>query len=185
MAILKVSRLGHPVLRQVAEPVPEGEIGTPLFQHFLESMVETMREYDGVGLAAPQVHTSRQVFVMEVEDNPRYPDMPLLPLVVAINPKITLLSEEVAPGWEGCLSIPDLRGRVARVGRVRLEALNRQGESFIQELEGFHARIVQHEYDHLMGRVYLDRMADLSTLTFLKEFSRYWSPAEVEVEEEE
>lgn len=180
MSILKVCRLGHPVLRQGTDPVSEEQIRDTLFQKFIDDMVETMREYDGVGLAAPQVHTPLQVAIAEVEDNPRYPEMPPLQLIVMINPRITILSEEVSFGFEGCLSIPDLRGKVPRAKKLKLEALDRQGKAYERTYEGFHARIIQHEYDHLIGRVYLDRMTDMTSLTFLREFNRYWSNAEVE-----
>src|SRR6476659_8036495 len=114
MAILKVSRLGHPVLRRVAEQVPVEEIATLQFQQFIDDMVETMYEYDGVGLAAPQVHVSKQVAVLEVNKPPRYPDAPSVPLTVLINPRVTMLTQETVDGWEGCLSIPEMRGVAPR-----------------------------------------------------------------------
>lgn len=182
--IYKVCRLGHPILREVAHPVDPEEITSDRFQELVDDMIETMREYDGVGLAAPQVHLSLQLAVMEVEENPRYPGMPPLPLTVLINPKLSQLSDEKQIGWEGCLSIPDLRGQVPRFRHVKVEALNRQGESFVLELSGFHAVVAQHEIDHLMGKVYLDRMEDMHTLSFLREFHRYWTNKEEEIEEE-
>src|SRR5437762_362673 len=114
MAILKVARLGHPVLRQPAEPLTVAEIRDPATQRLIDDMVETMREYDGAGLAANQVHMLKQVCVIEVLGNPRYPDAPHIPLTVVINPVVTLLTEEMEDGWEGCLSVPDMRGRVPR-----------------------------------------------------------------------
>ena len=174
MAILKVSRLGHPVLRKVAEPVPLEELRSPKMQSFIDDMVETMREYNGVGLAATQVHTSKQIAIIEAEGNPRYPDAPSIPLTVIVNPKMTPLGPEIEEAWEGCLSIPDLRGKVPRYTAVRLEALNRDGESIDVVARGFFTRVIQHETDHLNGIVYLDRMKDFSTLAHLAEWSRYW-----------
>ena len=137
-------------------------------------MVETMREYDGVGLAADQVHESKQLAVLEVAENPRYPEKPKVPLTVLINPKVTPLTEEMEDDWEGCLSIPDMRGKVPRYKSVRVQALYRSGKELSFIANDFHARVIQHEWDHLNGKVYLDRMPDLSTLTFLTEFARYW-----------
>ena len=174
MAILKVSRLGHPVLRKATEAVLAHEIQSPACQKFIDDMVETMKEYDGVGLAADQVHESKQIAVLEVAENPRYPDKPKVPLTVLINPKVTPLSDEMEDDWEGCLSIPDLRGQVPRYKSIRVEALDRSGNELIFVANDFHARVIQHEWDHLNGKVYLDRMRDLSTLSFLTEFARYW-----------
>ena len=174
MSILKVTRLGHPVLRQVTEEIAVKELKSAAMQKFIDDMVETMKEYDGVGLAADQVFTSKQVAVLEVADNPRYPQKPNVPLTVLINPKITALTDEMEEDWEGCLSIPDLRGRVPRYKSIRVQALDRDGQNLDFVAENFHARVIQHEFDHLNGKVYLDRMRDLSTLTFLQEFARYW-----------
>src|SRR3970040_799404 len=120
MAILKVARLGHPVLRQKALPVPVTEIRSPETQNLIDDMVETMREYNGAGLAAPQVHVLKQICVIEVNENPRYPEAPAIPLTVLINPVLSPLSEEMEDGCEGCLSVPDLRGMVPRYTSVRL-----------------------------------------------------------------
>ncbi|MCS6927736.1 MAG: peptide deformylase [Candidatus Binatia bacterium] len=174
MAILKVCRLGHPVLRRIAEPVPLDTIPTPAFQQFIDDMIETMHEYDGVGLAAPQVHVAQQVAVLEVAKHPRYPEAPAVPLTVLINPRVTILSEDTVDGWEGCLSIPDLRGVVPRYRELRVEALDRHGNPLSFVATDFHARVIQHEYDHLQGKVYMDRMPSLATLTHLLEWQRYW-----------
>jgi peptide deformylase len=174
MAILKVARLGHPVLRKIAASVSRREIQTPSFQKFIDDMVETMKEYDGVGLAADQVHESKQIAVLEVADNRRYPGKPNVPLTVLINPTIAPLTEEMEEDWEGCLSIPEMRGRVPRYKSIRVQALDRNGKDLEFSADDFHARVIQHEWDHLNGKVYLDRMSDLSTLTFLNEFARYW-----------
>jgi peptide deformylase len=176
MSILKVARLGHPVLRKVTENLSQRELQLPAWQKFIDDMIETMKEYDGVGLAADQVHQSKQIAVLEVADNPRYPEKPPVPLTVLVNPTITPLSEEMEEDWEGCLSIPDLRGMVPRYKSVRVQALDRQGNEIDFVANEFHARVIQHEFDHLNGKVYLDRMRDFSTLTFLQEYARYWMP---------
>jgi peptide deformylase len=175
MAILKVARLGHPVLRRCAEPMPLADVTTPEFQRLIDDMVETMHEYVGVGLAGPQVHVSRQVAVLEVESHPRYPDMPRIPLMTIVNPVLTPLGDETFPDWEGCLSIPDLRGATPRYTAVRLQAYGRRGEKIDLVARDFFARVLQHETDHLLGRVYLDRMPDLVTLTHREEWARYWA----------
>jgi peptide deformylase len=174
MAILKVARLGNPVLRKIAAPLTPREIQSPSFQKFIDDMIETMKEYDGVGLAADQVHESKQIAVLEVAENPRYPDKPNVPLTVLINPKISPLTDEMEEDWEGCLSIPDIRGRVPRHKSIQVQALDRDGKPLEFIAVDFHARVIQHEWDHLNGKVYLDRMRDFSTLTFLTEFARYW-----------
>ncbi len=174
MAILKVARLGHPVLRQTAEPVPVEEIRSAVVQRFIDDMVETMREYDGAGLAANQVHALRQVAVIEVETNPRYPEAEAIPLIVLINPVVTLLTEEREDGWEGCLSVPDMRGLVSRATSVRLECYDREANPVDLVAKDFFARVIQHETDHLDGIVYLDRMRDLRTLSHIAEWNKHW-----------
>ena len=174
MSILKVARLGNPVLRRAAEDIPLEQISSTELQKFIDDMIETMKEYDGVGLAAVQVHESKQVAVLEVADNPRYPQKPRVPLCVLINPKITPLSQEMEEDWEGCLSITELRGKVPRYRSIRVQARDRNGDELDFVASGFHARVIQHEWDHLNGKVFLDRMRDLSTLTYLQEFARYW-----------
>jgi peptide deformylase len=174
MSILKVARLGNPVLRQPTLPVSERELQSDATQKLIDDMIETMREYDGVGLAADQVHESRQIAVLEVNDNPRYPHKAKIPLSVLINPKITPLTEALEEDWEGCLSVPDLRGKVPRYKSVQVQAWDRNGTELSFVANDFHARVIQHEWDHLNGKVYLDRMRDFSTLTFVTEFVRYW-----------
>lgn len=171
--ILKVSRLGHPVLRQAAQPVPPETIKTAAFQRLLDDMVETMHEYNGVGLAGPQVHVPYQVAVLEVENHPRYPDMPRVPLTYLINPQVKILDAATVDDWEGCLSIPELRGTVPRYRQLRVEALGRQGEPLDFVASDFHARVIQHETDHLKGEVYLDRMPNLRSLSHLAEWQRF------------
>ncbi len=171
--ILKVARLGHPVLRQVAEPVSPDQILTPAVQQFIDDMIETMHEYDGAGLAAPQVHVSKQIVIMEVGPNPRHPNAPSIPLTVYINPEITPLTDEMEEDWEGCLSVPGLRGRVPRYTKIRLRAYDRQSNRIDIAVQGFHARVIQHECDHVQGKVYLDRMRSMESLSFVEEWMKY------------
>ncbi len=175
--ILKVARLGFPSVRSVARPVPPDQITTHDFQKLLDDMVETMREYNGVGLAAPQVHLDIQAAVLEVEHHPRYPDMPSVPLTYLINPIVTVLEQEKVEEWEGCLSVPELRGLVPRFRKVQVKALGRNAEPLDFVAVDFHARVIQHETDHLKGEVYLDRMKDMRTLAFLDEWQRHVLPA--------
>jgi peptide deformylase len=171
--ILKVARLGFPSIRTAARAVDVEQIRTHDFQKLIDDMVATMHEYSGVGLAAPQVHLPIQLAVLEVHDHPRYPDMPEVPLTVLINPKVEILDRSLVEEWEGCLSVPDLRGRVPRFKQVRVTALGRNAEALEIVASDFHARVIQHETDHLKGEVYLDRMPDLRTLGFMAEWQRF------------
>ncbi len=173
--ILKVARLGHPVLRMKAKPVPVAKIRTPQFQTLLGDMAQTMREYDGVGIAAPQVHLSAQIALIRVDRNPRYPRAPKIPLTVLINPKVRPAGREVEKDWEGCLSVEGMRGLVPRWRSVEVEAYNGNARRVRFRARGFFARVIQHEWDHLQGKVFLDRMKDLFTLTHLTEYARYWA----------
>lgn len=175
MSIRKVARIGNPILRQIADDLSRDQVDFAAVQKLIDDMIETMKEYDGVGLAAVQVHESMQIAVLEVENNPRYPRKPRVPLSVLVNPKITPIIEQMEEDWEGCLSIPDLRGKVPRYKAIKVEAWDRSGKELSFVAEDFHARVIQHEWDHLHGKVFLDRMRDLSSLTFLQEFVRYWA----------
>jgi len=161
------------VLRKVADPVSPEAIKSPEIQRLIEDMLETMAEYDGAGLAAPQVHVSQRVVIYGVEHNPRYPDAEQVPLTVLVNPRLTPLTEDQEEDWEGCLSLPGLRGLVPRATRVRVEAYGRDGRRLRFDTDGFHARVVQHECDHLDATVYVDRMRSMASLAFLDEFQRY------------
>jgi len=169
MSILKVARIGHPVVREAAQEVPRKTIRGPLFQKLIDDMRGTMYEYEGVGLAAPQVHESLRLAVLEVPTSDERARR-AVPFTVLINPVVTPLGEELEQGWEGCLSVPDLRGVVPRFARVKLEALDRDAKPYSLEASGFLARVIQHECDHLDGRVYLDRMDGMRSLSFIKEF---------------
>ncbi len=178
---LPIVRLGHPALRSPAAPVPLVEIGQPAFQAFLDDLVETMHDADGVGLAAPQVGVERQIFVYERDGGPDAG--PAIPLHIVINPMLTPQSGDLVYDWEGCLSIPDLRGLVPRHAAVRVRGLDRHGQPLDYVAQGFEARIVQHEFDHLNGIVFLDRMRDLKSLSFLGEWEEYMLSGEDDEEE--
>jgi len=175
VAILKVARIGHPVVRSPARDLTGDELSSPDVQRLIDDMVETMHEYDGVGLAAPQVHIGLRLAVIEVPaSDERSRDG--VPLTVLANPVVTPLGDERLVSYEGCLSVPDLRGLVPRFARLHLEALDRRGRPYRLEASAFFARVIQHECDHLDGRVYLDRMTDLRSLSFLGEFQRFAAP---------
>jgi peptide deformylase len=171
MSILKVARIGHPVVRTPAREITAEELRSAEVQRLIDDMVETMHEYDGVGLAAPQVHVSLRLAVLRIPESDERAEAGV-PLMVLVNPVVTPLGEEKRESWEGCLSIPDLRGVVPRFARLRLQALDREGRACEIEAERFFARVIQHECDHLDGRVYLDRMAGMRTLSFNREFER-------------
>ena len=171
MSLLKIARMGHPVLRQVAAPVPDPT--DPVIRRLVHDMVETMGDAGGVGLAAPQVHSSLRVIVFQVPDarrNPGEPDGPT-GMVALINPVIQPVGTQIDYALEGCLSIPGLRGLVPRHAAIRYTGLAPDGTPMAVAAEGFHARVVQHEVDHLNGVLYLDRMHDLSLLAFDTELS--------------
>ncbi len=174
MSILKVARMGNPVLRAKARPVEPSEIRQPGFQKFIDDMIETLNEYRGIGLAAPQVHESVRLIVVGIQgdDEDEESEIKILPL---INPEFTPIRSEIVEGWEGCLSIPDVRGRVPRAASVRVQALDRRGKRLEATLEGFPARVVQHETDHLDGVLFIDRMNGFESLTYLDEYSRFWA----------
>ncbi len=180
MSLLKVARMGHPVLRKRARALDPSEVRSATLQKFIDDMMETMIEYEGVGLAAPQVHEGLRIFVagLEGEDG----RMQVIPFV---NPSVTPASEQMVDDWEGCLSIPDIRGRVPRHHAVRVSALDRKGKPFEMTLEGFAARVIQHETDHLDGVLFFDRMTSFESLTFLEEFSRYHRRREADEDDEE
>lgn len=171
MSILKVSRLGHPILREQARPLSKEALAGSVIQTLIDNMMQTMAEYYGVGLAAPQVHESLSLAVIESHGSRGN-----IPMTVLVNPDVTILDEELIEDWEGCLSIPEFRGRVPRYRRLRVDALDREGNKIQIVAENFFARVIQHEFDHLMGKVYLDRMRDMQSLTHLEEFQKYWMP---------
>ena len=171
MSILKVSRLGNPVLRRQSEHLTQKQLEDPATQTLIDNMIVTMVEYHGVGLAAPQVHESLCLAVIESK-GPRGE----IPLTVLVNPEVKVLDQEMIEDWEGCLSIPELRGRVPRYRKLQVDALDRHGKKISFVAEDFFARVVQHEFDHILGHVYLDRMRNFETLTYMDEFQRFWLP---------
>src|SRR4029079_2906634 len=175
MSILKVARMGHPVLRAKAKAVDPGDIKSPRIQQLVDDMLETMKEYHGVGLAAPQVHESVRIFVAGFAPHPDDDEEDnRVPLMVLINPEITPLTAEVAEDWEGCLSIPEIRGLVPRAKEIEVKAYDRKGRRISIQRKNFTVRRSEHETDHLDGVLFFDRMKSLETLTYLEEFSRYW-----------
>ncbi len=160
MAIREILKMGDARLLRVAAPV--GEFDTPDLLALIEDMFDTMHAANGAGLAAPQIGEDLQLVIFGFQHNERYPDAPAVPQTVLINPVIEPLGDERVDGWEGCLSVPGLRGVVPRFARIRYRGFDPQGRPIDREADGFHARVVQHECDHLIGRLYPTRMDDLS-----------------------
>ncbi len=174
MAVLDIIRMGHPLLREVARPLTIEEIKSPSTRALIDDMVDTLHAAGGIGLAAPQINRSIQLAIIEIADAPgRYGDQPSIPLSVYINPEITVLSPEESGFWEGCLSIPGLRGYVERPQHIQVDYLDVQGESNRLVLDGFLATVFQHEFDHLQGKLYIDRLKDSHLLSFEEEFSHF------------
>lgn len=167
MAVREVLRMGDPRLLQAAAPV--AELGTDSLHHLVADMWETMEVYDGVGLAATQIGVGLRVVVFAVEASPRYPEAEAVPATALVNPQWEPLSGPDAEMWEGCLSIPGMRGIVPRYGRIRYTGSTPEGEPIDRTVEGFHARVVQHECDHIDGRLYPMRMPDLRSFGFEEE----------------
>lgn len=164
MAVRDILRMGHPVLFQQAQPVTQ--FNTPELDGLLEDMHDTMIAANGAGLAAPQIGVSLQVVVFGVKENPRYPDAEQVPYTVLINPQITAIDQEQEEGWEGCLSVPGLRGVVPRFSHIRYTGFDPTGAVIDRTVNGFHARVVQHECDHLIGVLYPMRMRDIRKLGY-------------------
>lgn len=167
MAVHKVLRMGDPRLLRVAEAVTE--FNTPALDALVQDMFDTMESLNGAGLAAPQIGVNHRVVIFGFEANPRYPEVEAIPVTVLINPELEFLSDEMDEDWEGCLSVPGMRGRVARYTRLRYGGFNQRGERFMREVRGFHARVVQHECDHLDGVLYPRRIRDLTQFGFEEE----------------
>lgn len=175
MSILKIARIGNPVLRKKGKELSKEEIKSAAIQKLIDDMIDTLHEYGGVGLAAPQVHESLQLMVIELPSSESGSGIDPIPLTVFINPKYTFMSEDSTEDWEGCLSIPDMRGMVKRPLTIKVKYLDRKAKEQEKEFGGFTARVIQHEGDHLIGKLYVDRMEDMRTLTFLDEYSRFWA----------
>jgi peptide deformylase len=169
MSILKVARMGHPVLRQKARLLGQQELKNALMQKLIDDMIDTMHEYAGIGLAAPQVHEGLRLFVAHLDPDGRGEG----DAVAVINPQISVIGDKTVEGWEGCLSIPDIRCLVPRAFHIAVSALDRHGKRIEFEAKDFPARVVQHETDHLDGVLFFDRMRSFDSLTYMEEFSRY------------
>jgi peptide deformylase len=175
MAIRKIARMGHPVLREKARELSPSEIGSPEIRRLIDDMIDTMHEYGGIGLAAPQVHEPIQLALIEFEGPGSQP------LQVFINPKITVLDATEQGYWEGCLSVPELRGLVYRPRKIQVDYLDENGKAQSKVAEGFLATVFQHELDHLAGTLFIDRIRNepgKTPLAFLEEYSKYWTPDE-------
>lgn len=173
MAILKIATIGHPVLRQPAREISREELSSAEIQTFIDDLIETMRDANGAGLAANQVYRPIQICAIEVRDNPRYPYKPNVPLTVLVNPRVEPMTDEVFENYEGCLSVPNLRGVVERATEVRVRAWDRHGNEIDTVIKGLTAGTYQHEVDHLHGRLFVDRVKDTRTLTTWQDFERY------------
>ena len=173
MSLLKIAHIGHPVLRQTARTLTLEELASPKIQTFIDNLIETMRDANGAGLAATQVYETIQVCAIEVKDNPRYPYKPNIPLTILVNPEITVLSEEKFENFEGCLSVPNMRGRVMRHAEIRVNYLDRHGQAHEIEVRGITAGTYQHEVDHLLGTIFLDHVVDTKSLCTWIEFDRH------------
>ena len=163
MAVRRVLKMGEPLLREVAAPVRQFDAA---LAELVADMDETMRALYGAGIAAPQIGVSARVVIFELRENPRYPHIAPVPYTVLVNPVLTLLGQEQDEGWEGCLSVPGMRGLVPRFRRLRYQGFDAQGAPIDRTVEGFHARVVQHEVDHLDGILFPQRVADLRNFGF-------------------
>lgn len=177
MTILAIAQIGAPVLRERAREVTREEIATPEFQKFVDDLIETMHDANGAGLAAIQIYNPIRVCAIEVGNNPRYPYKPKIPLTVLVNPMLTPLSNERFDNYEGCLSVPDMRGVVSRYAEMRVTAWDRHGNAIDREVRGITAGTFQHEVDHLDATLFIDRVADTRTLCTWKEFARHQEAA--------
>lgn len=172
--VLDVIKMGNPILREVCQAIPLVDITNDELQTFIDDLIDTMRDKNGAGIAASQVGQLKRIFIMECDHNPRYPDRTDFALTVAINPTIKVVGDAMVDSWEGCLSIPGLRGMLPRSAKVELSAYDRQGNRFVRTIEGFEAVVAQHELDHLNGTLFVDRMKDMKYLTFQDEYVKYW-----------
>lgn len=164
--IHEILRMGDPRLLRVAPPVPDAMFGSAELDALIADMFDTMHDAGGVGLAAPQIGVDLQLVIFGFDRAERYPDAPAVPRTVLLNPVITPLSQDMEDGWEGCLSVPGMRGVVSRHSLIRYQGVDPQGEPIDRRAEGFHARVVQHECDHLIGRLYPSRITDFSRFGF-------------------
>ena len=175
MSILKIARSGHPILLQKAKPVED--IASNKIKKIIHDMTETMLDAEGIGLAAPQVHISKQIIIFRVPDED---DEKQIKITALINPKFTKITSKTENDWEGCLSIPGMLGLVKRFSKIQYEGSDMRGNIIQRKAEGLHARVVQHEYDHLMGILYTSRLVDNSAFGYVDEIEKYWKKKEIE-----
>jgi peptide deformylase len=174
MAVRKIIRMGHPTLRQRARELTPAELESPELARLVADMVDTLHDYGGIGLAAPQVNEPVRLAIIEIGGGPsRYGEIPQLPLTVFVNPEIAIVNEKAAGYWEGCLSVPGLRGFVERPQHVRVSYQDLEGARHTLELKGFLATVFQHEFDHLDGKLYIDRIRDPSKLAYDEEYLKW------------
>lgn len=174
MAIRTVLRMGHPLLRVPARPLTTAEIHSSTFQELVRDLIDTMHSEGGIGIAAPQIGVSEQVAIIEIaQDNERYLDNQPTPLQIVVNPKLTILDPTLQGFWEGCLSVPGLRGFVQRPRKIQLDYLDEKGIPQQKIVEDFLSTVYQHELDHLWGKLYIDSMKDLKLLSFQEEFIQF------------
>jgi peptide deformylase len=180
VTLLKIAHIGHPVLRERSREITKEELLSSATQRFIDDLIETMRDANGAGLAAPQVHNPIRIAAIEVENNPRYPYKPRVPLTVLVNPVIKPLVEEKFENYEGCLSVPNLRGVVRRFCDIEVTAWDREGNESTRRVRGLTAGTFQHEVDHLDGKIFVDRVEDPATFATWAEFDRFHKKAFVE-----
>jgi len=180
VALRKIATIGHPVLRQRARELTRDDLATAPIQRLIDDMVDTMRDAAGAGLAANQVHEPVRICVIEVADNPRYPYAPKWPLTILVNPALEATTDETFMNYEGCLSVPNLRGEVRRFTGVRVRAWDRRGKDLAFEVKGLTAGTFQHEVDHIDGKLFVDSVPDPRTLATLGDFERFHKAAFVE-----
>ncbi len=176
MAVRKIIRMGHPALRRRAREVPEADIGSAAMHRLVADMIDTLHDYGGIGLAAPQINEGIRLAIIEIGGETRYGSLPPRPLTVCVNPEIEVLGEDAAGFWEGCLSVPGLRGFVERPQRIRVVFSDLRRERHEIVAEGFEATVFQHEFDHLDGTLYVDHIRDPRLLAFEEEYLRYLVP---------
>ncbi|MFO0666319.1 MAG: peptide deformylase [Polyangiaceae bacterium] len=177
MALRKIATIGNPVLRAPTRELTREELASPATQRLIDDLIETMFDANGAGIAANQIHESVRICTICVKDNPRYPYKPNIPLTVLVNPRITFLTEETFLNYEGCLSVPNLRGEVRRVVHVRVEAWDREGRALDYEVKGLSAGTFQHEVDHLDGKLFVDRVEETQSLCTWADFDRFHKDA--------
>jgi peptide deformylase len=173
MALLKIATIGHPVLRQAAREITREVLASAATQAFIDDLVDTMHDANGAGLAANQVHNPVRICALHVHKNPRYPYKPDIPLTILVNPVLEPIGEDTFVNYEGCLSVPNLRGEVPRFARLRVRAWDRHGAALDFEAKGISAGTYQHEVDHLDGKLFVDRVTDTTSLCTWQDFERY------------